>query len=120
MSPTIVFGANGSLVAVVGSAGGSRIIGHVAQTLVAMLDWGLDPQEAVELPRIGGRDAVVELEAGTHAAALADGLRERGVPVEVRSNLSGLHAIRVHRGPGGARRLLGGADPRREGVAIGD
>ena len=120
MSPTIVFGADGSPVAVVGSAGGSRIIGHVAQTLVALLDWGLDPQEAVALPRVGGRDAVVELEAGTAAAALADGLRDRGVPVEVRSNLSGLHAITVRRGPDGARRLLGGADPRREGVAVGD
>jgi gamma-glutamyltranspeptidase/glutathione hydrolase len=63
---------------------------------------------------------VVELEAGTAAAALADGLRERGVPVEVRSNLSGLHAIRVHRRPDGTRRLLGGADPRRDGVAVGD
>ncbi len=120
MSPTIVFGADGSPVAVVGSAGGSRIIGHVAQALVAMLDWGLDPQEAVALPRVGGREAVVELEAGTAAAALADGLQERGVPVEVRSNLSGLHAIRVHRRPDGTRRLLGGADPRRDGVAVGD
>jgi gamma-glutamyltranspeptidase/glutathione hydrolase len=119
MSPTIVFGADGSPVAVVGSAGGSRIIGHVAQALVAMLDWGLDPQEAVALPRVGGRDAVVEVEAGTAAAALADGLRERGVPVEVRSNMSGLHAIRIVRGPAGTR-LLGGADPRREGVAVGD
>jgi gamma-glutamyltranspeptidase/glutathione hydrolase len=84
-----------------------------------MLDWGLDPQEAVALPRVGGRDAVVEVEAGTAAAALADGLRERGVPVEVRSNMSGLHAIRIVRGPAGTR-LLGGADPRREGVAVGD
>jgi gamma-glutamyltranspeptidase/glutathione hydrolase len=120
MSPTIVFGADGSPVVVAGSAGGSRIIGHVAQALVAMLDWGFDPQEAVALPRVGGRDSVVELEAGTPAAALADGLRERGVPVEVRSNLSGLHAIRIERTAGGTRRLLGGADPRREGVAIGD
>ena len=119
MSPTIVFGADGSPVAVAGSAGGSRIIGHVAQALVAMLDWGLDPQEAAALPRVGGRDAVVELEAGTTAAALADGLRARGVPVEVRSNLSGLHAIRISRGPAGTR-MLGGADPRREGVALGD
>jgi len=120
MSPTIVFGADGSPVASLGSAGGFRIIGHVAQTLVAMLDWGLDPQEAVALPRVGARDAMVELEAGTPAAALADGLRERGVPVEVRGNASGLHAIRIERGPGGTRRLLGGADPRREGVAVGD
>jgi gamma-glutamyltranspeptidase / glutathione hydrolase len=120
MSPTIVFGADGAPVAVIGSAGGSRIIGHVAQALVAMLDWGLDPQEAVALPRVGGRDAAVDLEADTDAAALADGLRARGVPVEVRANASGLHAIRVRRGPGGTRLLLGGADPRREGVALGD
>ena len=120
MSPTIVFAADGAPAAVLGSAGGSRIIGHVAQTLVAMLDWGLDPQEAVALPRIGARDAVVELEAGTSAAALADGLRERGVPVELRANVSGLQAIRIERRPDGARRLLGGADPRREGVAVGD
>ncbi|MBD0271369.1 MAG: gamma-glutamyltransferase [Acetobacteraceae bacterium] len=120
MSPTIVFGADGSPVAVVGSAGGSRIIGHVAQTLVAMLDWGLDPQQAVALPRVGGRDGVVELEAGTPAAALAGTLRDRGVPVEVRPNRSGLQAVRIGRGPDGARQLLGGADPRREGVAVGD
>lgn len=121
MSPTIVFGADGAPVAVLGSAGGSRIIGHVAQALVAILDWGLDPQAAAALPRIGARDAMVELEAGTAAAALADGLRGRGVPVEVGSNLSGLHAIQIGRDPaGGGRRLLGGADPRREGVALGD
>lgn len=120
MSPTIVFGADGAPVLAVGSAGGSRIIGHVAQAVVAMLDWGLDPQEAVALPRIGGRDAVVEVEAGTAAAGLADGLRERGVPVQVWPNVSGLHAIRVQRRPDGARRLFGGADPRREGVAVGD
>jgi gamma-glutamyltranspeptidase/glutathione hydrolase len=123
MSPTIVFGADGAPVLVLGSAGGSRIIGHVAQTLVAMLDWGLDPQEAVSLPRIGGRDAVVEVEAETAAAAtLVDGLRARGAPAEARPNVSGLHAIRIGRGPAGSgrRRLLGGADPRREGVAVGD
>ncbi|HYI83780.1 MAG TPA: gamma-glutamyltransferase, partial [Acetobacteraceae bacterium] len=120
MSPTIVFWADGAPAAVLGSAGGSRIIGHVAQTLVAMLDWGLDPQDAVALPRIGARDAVVELEAGTSAASLADGLRERGVPVEIRVNASGLQAIWIERRPDGARRLLGGADPRREGVAVGD
>ena len=121
MSPTIVFGADGAPVAVLGSAGGSRIIGHVAQALVAMLDWGLDPQAAAALPRIGARDATVELEAGTAAASLADGLRGRGVPVEVRPNLSGLHAIRIGRDPAtGGPRLSGGADPRREGVALGD
>lgn len=121
MSPTIVFDAGGAPVAALGSAGGFRIIGHVAQTLVALLDWDMDPQEAVALPRVGGRDSVVEVEAGTAAAALVPSLRERGVPAEARANVSGLQAIRIRRGTGaGGTRILGGADPRREGVALGD
>ena len=119
MSPTIVFGADGLPAAVVGSAGGFRIIGHVAQTLVAMLDWGMEPQAAVALPRIGAANERIELEAGTAAASLAPALEARGFPVEVRTMTSGLHAIRVHRGPDGMR-LQGGADPRRDGIALGE
>ena len=118
MSPTIVFGG-GLPVAAVGSAGGSRIIGHVAQTLVAMLDWGLEPQAAVALPRVGAVNEMVELEAGTGAAGLAPVLRGRGFPVEARVMNSGLAAIRILRGPEGVR-LQGGADPRRDGVALGE
>ena len=119
MSPSIVFGPDGQPVAVLGSAGGSRIIGHVAQALVAMLDWGMEPQAAVSLPRIGALNATLELEAGTAAAALAPALEARGFPVEVRVMNSGLHAIRILRGPDGVR-LLGGADPRRDGMALGE
>ncbi|MDO9707916.1 gamma-glutamyltransferase [Paracraurococcus lichenis] len=119
MSPTIVFDAEGLPVAVLGSAGGMRIIGHVAQALVAMLDWGMEPQAAVALPRIGAANATLELEAGTAAAALAPALQARGFPVEVRAMTSGLHAIRILRGPEGVR-LQGGADPRRDGVALGE
>lgn len=119
MSPTIAFGPDGLPAVVVGSAGGARIIGHVAQTLVAMLDWGMEPQAAVSLPRVGAVDDRLEVEAGTAAAALAPALRARGFPVVVQTMTSGLHAIRVLRGPDGVR-LLGGADPRREGTAAGD
>ena len=119
MSPTIIFDADGLPAAVLGSAGGLRIIGHVAQALVAMLDWGMDPQAAVALPRIGAANERIELEAGTAAAALAQGLQARGFPVETRTMTSGLHAIRVLRGPDGLR-LQGGADPRRDGVALGE
>lgn len=120
MSPSIVFDAAGEPVIALGSAGGARIIGHVAQTLVAMLDHGMDPQEAVALPRVGVVDATLELEAGTSAAALAFALEQRGFPVSVRANVSGLQAIRIGRGPDGGRLLQGGADPRREGAALGD
>jgi gamma-glutamyltranspeptidase/glutathione hydrolase len=119
MSPTIVFGTDGLPAAVVGSAGGSRIIGHVAQTLVAMLDWNMEPQAAVALPRIGALNERIELEAGTSAAALAPGLEARGFPVEVRTMTSGLHAIRILRSTEGVR-LQGGADPRRDGVVLGE
>ena len=82
MSPTIVFDATGAPVLALGSPGGERIIGHVAQTLVAVLDNGLSPAEALALPRIAGVHETAELEAGGAAmASLAGQLEARGFPV---------------------------------------
>src|SRR3546814_10255659 len=64
MSPTLAFDDDGRLVAVVGSPGGAQIIGYVAKALVAMLDWDLDPQSAVDLPNAVNRNGPTELEAG--------------------------------------------------------
>jgi gamma-glutamyltranspeptidase/glutathione hydrolase len=114
MSPTIVL-RDGAPVFVVGSPGGSRIIGYVAKTIVAHMDWGLDPQAAIELPHLVNRFGTYDLEAGTAAEALAEPLGAMGFETNVRDLNSGLHAIAVT--PEG---LLGGADPRREGVALGE
>jgi gamma-glutamyltranspeptidase/glutathione hydrolase len=116
MAPTFVFDRDGRLALVLGSPGGSRIINYVAETLVALLDWGMDPQQAVSLPRVGNQNGPTEVEADRRDGdALAEALAASGHAVRRRELTSGLAVIRI--APG---RLEGGADPRREGVALGD
>lgn len=115
MAPTIVFDAFGRLYAVVGSPGGSLIINYVAKTLVAILDWKMDPQQAVDLANFGSRNGPTEIEKGTEAEAWKAALETKGHEVRLIEMTSGTQAIVVT--PEGYR---GGADSRREGVAIGD
>ncbi|MBC7163868.1 MAG: gamma-glutamyltransferase [Roseovarius sp.] len=111
MAPTILR-RDGAPVLVLGSPGGSRIIPFVAKTIVAMLDWGMDPQAAVDQPHLVNRFGIYDMEQG--AAPLAPDLRARGYDVDIRELTSGLHVIEI------GQRLKGGADPRREGLAYGE
>jgi gamma-glutamyltranspeptidase / glutathione hydrolase len=115
MSPTIVFDAHGRVYAVAGSPGGSQIINFVAKTLVAILDWNRDPQQAVDMANFGSRNGPTELEAGTEAEQWKAALEAKGHQVDLGDMTSGTQAIVVT--PQG---YIGGADSRREGVAIGD
>ncbi|RYE29935.1 MAG: gamma-glutamyltransferase [Hyphomicrobiales bacterium] len=115
MAPTLVFDAFGRLYAVVGSPGGSQIIGYVGKTLVALLDWKMDPQAAVDFGNFGSRNGPTELEKGTEAEGWKAALEARGHEVRLLEMTSGTQAI--VKTPEG---FLGGADGRREGVAIGD
>lgn len=114
MAPTLVFDASGQCIITVGAPGGSAIINYVAQALVAMLDWRLDPQQAVSLPHYGSRNGPTELERGQHLEFLVPLLEARGHDVVLSDLTSGLSAIR--KTPTG---YAGGADPRREGTAAG-
>jgi gamma-glutamyltranspeptidase/glutathione hydrolase len=119
MSPTIVLDREGRLAMTLGSPGGARIIPYVARTLVATLDWGFDMQRAVALPHALSLNGPTELERDTSIAGLAGELRAMGHDVTFVAHASGLHGIQVVRRQGRTQ-LIGGADPRREGEALGD
>ncbi|WP_439633124.1 gamma-glutamyltransferase [Glycocaulis sp.] len=113
MSPTIVLDAEGDFLIATGSPGGNSIIAYTAKTLVAMLDWGMTPQEAAALPNVVARGDVVSIESGFDAELL-EGLRALGHQIRgEQGENSGIHIIRL--GEDGT--LEGGADPRRDGVA---
>lgn len=130
MAPTLIFdraqgGQRGDLYAVLGSPGGAVIIQFVAKTIVGMLDWGLDPQQSVSMvdfgaantpkTNVGGEHPVIDVSDDGDHDPLVRGLRELGHQVDLADQSSGLSAItRDNAG------LIGGADPRREGLVMGD
>ena len=121
MAPTLVFDRkSGELLATVGSPGGSQIIEYVSKSLVAMLDWNLDPQAAISLPNFGSRNGATELEAGMFSPALKQALKDKGHALSEIDMTSGIQAIVRTRDAQGKTALSGGADPRREGEAVGD
>ena len=129
MAPTIVFDPEGKFYAAVGSPGGSSIILYVTKAIVGLIDWKLDAQAATELLNFGSRGHGFQLElnpaitSGLYARlwraqpSIWHALRLRGFGHQVRPDwmTSGLHIVVSRNG-----RLFGGADPRREGIAVGD
>jgi gamma-glutamyltranspeptidase/glutathione hydrolase len=113
MAPMMIFNEDHSLKLLVGSPGGSRIINYVSQTIIGVLDWQLNPQEAINLPKVTNRNYVTTLERGTTAQSLQPLLEAKGHTVRIRDLNSGLHAIELTKSG-----LVGGADPRREGVVL--
>jgi gamma-glutamyltranspeptidase/glutathione hydrolase len=115
MAPTIVYDRAGRVAIVAGSPGGGAIIGYVVKTLLAIIDWKLDPQAAVALPNFGSQNGPTDLEADSAVAALEPRLRALGHATRIVEQTSGVHAIvRTRDG------WIGGADPRREGIVVGE
>jgi gamma-glutamyltranspeptidase/glutathione hydrolase len=116
MSPTLVFdAATGQLLMSGGSPGGALIIHYTAKWLTGTLHWGLNAQQAINLPNFGTLGGPVVLETQGFDKATVDALTARGHTVRETDMTSGLQAI--ERTPSG---WFGGADPRREGVVMGD
>lgn len=115
MAPTIVFDNANEVRAVFGSPGGSRIILYVVKTAIGLIDWKMTPQAAAALTNFGSRNGPLEIEAGVAGATLAARMALKGHSLSTGLMTSGVHVIQ--RTPEG---LEGGADPRREGVALGD
>jgi gamma-glutamyltranspeptidase/glutathione hydrolase len=115
MAPTLVFDGKGRLLMTAGSPGGNAIVNYVAKTLIGVLDWKLDIQQAIALPNRGSRNRATEIEKGSELEKLITPLRALGHDVDVLTATSGVQGIVVT--PTG---LVGGADPRREGVVLGD
>ena len=120
MAPTLVFDkATGQLVMSGGSPGGALIIHFTAKTLYGVLNWGLMPQQAIDLPNFASLNGPTLLEEKRFAPATVEALRARGAEVREQAMTSGLQAIT--RGQAHGMTLwLGGADPRREGLVMGD
>ncbi|WP_434675377.1 gamma-glutamyltransferase [Pseudomonas sp. D3-10] len=121
MAPTLIFDRqSGEWLAAVGSPGGSQIIEYVAKSVIGLLDWDLDPQAAINLPNFGSRNGPTELEQGQFSPALVQALKDKGHTVGEIDMTSGTQAIIRVRDGQGKSSLAGGADPRREGQALGD
>ena len=107
--------ASGQLLMSGGSPGGALIIHYTAKTLYGVFNWGMLPQQAINLPNFGSLNGPTLLEKGLFPASTAEALRARGHVVTEIELTSGLQAIQ--RTPTG---WFGGADPRREGMVKGD
>ena len=120
MAPTLVLDkASGQVLMSGGSPGGALIIHYTAKVLYGTLQWGLMPQQAINLPNFGSLNGPSLLEEKRFPPATVEQLRTRGAEVREMNMTSGLQALT--RGQAHGQPVwLGGADPRREGVVMGD
>jgi gamma-glutamyltranspeptidase/glutathione hydrolase len=112
MTPTIIFKDN-QVYALTGSPGGTSIINYVAKSVIGLIDWGLNPDEVVQLPHYMNKGKYTELEKNTVLESLQYELESMGHKTKIMRKRSGLHiALKKNNG------FIGGADPRREGLVI--
>lgn len=116
MTPVLILDRQGRLVGAIGSPGGSSILAYVAKALVGIIDWNLSVQEAIALPNLVVRGEMVGADTALITPEIRDALADAGMALRPNSTeTSGLHGAIWRDG-----RWDGGADPRREGVAVSE
>jgi gamma-glutamyltranspeptidase/glutathione hydrolase len=116
MSPTLVFDkTSGQVLMTGGSPGGAIIIHYTAKLLLGTLHWQLNTQQAINLPNFGSLNGPTFLETKRFPALTLQALKSQGHDLLEIDMTSGLQAIQ--KSPQG---WFGGADPRREGIVLGD
>jgi gamma-glutamyltranspeptidase/glutathione hydrolase len=117
MSPTIVYGPDGSVVLAVGAAGGSTIPAQVIKTIVGVLDFRLPVQDAIALPMIYAPGDTLFVEKGTFLEGMIAQLKALG-HADVRTVPPGTFKANAIEWLGG--RWVGGGDPRSEGAVVSE
>jgi gamma-glutamyltranspeptidase/glutathione hydrolase len=115
MSPTMVYGPDGQVRLAIGAAGGATIIMQVAKSIIGVVDWGRSAQDAIALPTLVMAGPGIAVERGSALERMAPALTALGHRVTVRA--PSFKANAVERAGG---RWIGAADPRSEGVALGE
>jgi gamma-glutamyltranspeptidase/glutathione hydrolase len=114
MVPTILLTPDGKFAGAIGSAGGNSILAYVAKSLVAAVDWNMPMSEALAAPNLVARGTAFQGEVTKFSPEILDGLRQRGIDLKPgQGEDSGLTGVLIRNG-----QIDGGADPRREGVAL--
>ena len=113
MAPTIIL-KNNKPVYILGSPGGSNIIGYVSNAIISMIDWKYNAQEAASIAHGINKFGTYYLEKNTIMSKLLPSLEDMKYKVKLRNFSSGLNIIHIN------NKLYGGSDHRREGIAIGD
>jgi gamma-glutamyltranspeptidase / glutathione hydrolase len=116
MTPTIVE-KDRKLFMVVGTPGGTTIITSVFQTIVNVIDFGMNMQDAVSAGRVHSQwmPDLIEVERDVLDKQTLGALEKKGHRISFRNSIGRVDAIRV-RDDG---RLEGGADPRGDDTAYG-
>jgi len=114
MSPTIVYGPDGTFRLAIGAAGGATIIAQVAKALIGVIDWNLSAQDAIDLPVIFAPGNTVWVEGGTSLEPMIPALNALG-HADVRVTPGNFKANAIEKVDGG---LVGAADRRSEGVTV--